>query len=191
MYPMKRINLLPALFWFVLAGLTFPLCSCAAGDSANESADAATDAEGQTEKNQEEEEAQVVLNAAGGYGQVINADAAISCEELTRVANATEDVNAKVVGTVTAACQMSGCWMKLECGGEPMRVTFRDYGFFVPKDLAGSKVVIQGTARKKEVPVETLRHFAQDEGKSEAEIAAITEPGWELEFVADGVLPVQ
>ncbi len=70
-----------------------------------------------------------------------------------------------------------------------MKVTFREYGFFVPtENLEGRQVVFTGTAKRELVSVEDLRHFAEDAGKSEAEVAAITQPREELRFVADGVL---
>ena len=36
--------------------------------------------------------------------------------------------------------------------------------------------------------VETLRHYAEDEGKSQKEILAITEPQITLSLLADGVI---
>ncbi len=179
--------------YLAVLGLTLAtsltLSACSSGNTAN------ADAESQqapADSLQSQEASNVVLNSAGGYGTVISADNATACGTLVSALENSGQISAKVQGKVTAACQVSGCWMKMDCGsGEPMRVTFKDYGFFVPKDLAGKDVIVQGTAVKKEVSVETLRHFAQDEGKSEAEIAAITEPAWEYEFVADGVLPVK
>jgi hypothetical protein len=69
-----------------------------------------------------------------------------------------------------------------------MRVTFKDYGFFVPKDSKGKEVVIEGIAMRKVTPVDELRHYAEDAGKSPEEVAAITEPVQELAFEAVGVL---
>jgi hypothetical protein len=43
-------------------------------------------------------------------------------------------------------------------------------------------------AVKEMVSVEDLRHLAEDAGKSEAEIEAITHPREELTFVAEGVI---
>jgi hypothetical protein len=163
--------------------LAFPFCQSAPADETAE-------AEISSQNAESKEEDGVEVNAAGGYGQVITAEGAMSCEQLVSSMAASGETPAKVQGSITAVCQVSGCWMKMECGdGQTMRVTFRDYGFFVPKDLAGSPVIVQGVAVKKEVSVDVLRHFAEDEGKSQEEIEAITEPAWELEFVADGVLP--
>ena len=79
--------------------------------------------------------------------------------------------------------------MTLDAGnGETMMVTFKDYGFFVPKDITGATVVIDGKAEIREVSVDEQRHMAADAGKSQKEIDAITTPKQELRFVADGVL---
>ena len=99
------------------------------------------------------------------------------------------EMEAKVSGTVESVCQVKGCWMKVKMdNGETMRVMFKDYAFFVPKDIAGKTVVFEGEAQKKMVPVEHLQHYAKDAGKSKEEIAKITEPKEELTFIADGVI---
>ena len=69
-----------------------------------------------------------------------------------------------------------------------MMVRFKDYGFFVPKDIAGRKVIITGKAYREVTPIEELRHYAEDAGKSKEEIAAITESKEELKFLATGVV---
>jgi len=48
--------------------------------------------------------------------------------------------------------------------------------------------VIEGTVYMETTSVDDLKHFAEDEGLSEDEIAAITEPETSLTFVADGVI---
>ncbi|MCE2790741.1 MAG: DUF4920 domain-containing protein [Saprospiraceae bacterium] len=45
-----------------------------------------------------------------------------------------------------------------------------------------------GKAYRETTSVEDLKHFAEDEGKSAEEIAAITEPKTELKFMASGVM---
>jgi hypothetical protein len=71
---------------------------------------------------------------------------------------------------------------------EPIMVRFKDYGFFMPKDIAGRKVIMDGYAFVEETPVDELRHYAEDAGKSQEEIEAITEPKKETKFLASGVL---
>jgi hypothetical protein len=97
----------------------------------------------------------------------------------------------KTIATVTSVCQSKGCWMKVadsDGSEQKIHVQFADYGFFVPKDIAGRKVVIEGTAYKAVTPVSELRHLAEDAGKSKEEIEAITEPKAQLKFMADGVI---
>jgi Domain of unknown function (DUF4920) len=100
-----------------------------------------------------------------------------------------EKYTGKVSGKVVEVCQEKGCWMKVERpNAEPLMVKFKDYGFFMPKDLVGHEVVLEGDASIKKVSVEQQRHYAKDAGKTEEEIKKITEPKKELQFVAKGVL---
>ncbi|NNK11957.1 MAG: DUF4920 domain-containing protein [Flavobacteriaceae bacterium] len=89
---------------------------------------------------------------------------------------------------VTEVCQMKGCWMKVSLNGdEEVHVTFKDYGFFVPKDIAGRKVVIHGKAFKEQMSVEDQKHYAKDGGATEEEIDQITSDKTSYRFIADGV----
>jgi hypothetical protein len=95
----------------------------------------------------------------------------------------------KVTGVVTLVCQKKGCFMNLEApNGQTIRVSFKDYAFFMPKDLAGKKVVIDGFAERTETSVEDLKHIAEDAKKSPEEIAKITAPKKEIVFEAKGVV---
>ena len=67
-------------------------------------------------------------------------------------------------------------------------VKFKDYGFFMPLDLAGEKVVMEGVAYKELTSVDELKHYAEDEGLSQEEIDKITQPKEELKFMANGVI---
>nr|WP_295935101.1 DUF4920 domain-containing protein [uncultured Dyadobacter sp.] len=127
--------------------------------------------------------------AQGNFGKQIDDKKAIAATTLPTKMGEKSEMQAKVTGTVESVCQVKGCWMKVNLdNGETMRVMFKDYGFFVPKDIAGKTVVFEGEAQKKTVPVEHLKHYAQDAGKSPDEIAKITEPKDELTFIADGVI---
>ncbi len=96
----------------------------------------------------------------------------------------------KIKGKVLEVCQKKGCWMTLQMpdGQDPIRVTFKDYAFFMPFDLVGKEVSLDGIGKKQVISVETLRHYAEDAHKSEAEIAKITQPKKELAFEAKGVV---
>ena len=130
------------------------------------------------------------------HGQRISEEGAIPAEQLSSTlgmldVELIEDV--KLTGTVDACCQAKGCWMSMRVNGDQeMRVTFRDYGFFVPLESAGKTAVVQGTLKKETTSVEDLRHFAVDGGMSEEEAKEkITEPKVGLTFVADGAIIVE
>lgn len=94
----------------------------------------------------------------------------------------------KVEGTIYEVCAAKGCWMKVRGDdGSEVLVRFKDYGFFVPRNAAGRRVWVTGTAEMVELSVEALKHLAHDGGKSEAEIAAITKPAKQVTFTADAV----
>ncbi len=123
------------------------------------------------------------------FGEKVNAKGAISYTQLLTQLQDKDSMAVKVVGTVDAVCQMKGCWMNITEVDKPeMMVKFKDYGFFVPKDIAGRKVVMQGYAYREVTPVDELRHYAEDAGKSKEEIEKITQPKEELKFMASGVL---
>lgn len=126
------------------------------------------------------------------YGKAINAEQAIEMTDLHQKLQADTIYTGKVEGKVVEVCKKKGCFMKLErASGEPVMVKFTDYGFFMPQDIVGKTVVIEGTAKVNETSVERLKHFAEDAGKSKEEIAKITAPKKDIVIVADGVVVVK
>ena len=126
------------------------------------------------------------------YGAAITTEEAVSAETLVERAETHDGAAVKVTGIVREVCRNKGCWLALDAGGEAdVRVSFKDYGFFVPTDIDGRRVVLAGTLHREEVSVETLRHFAEDAGASPDEIAAIQTPEQQLSIIADGVLVAQ
>lgn len=125
-------------------------------------------------------------------GQVFGAEEDFSdALSLTEIAQLLADTDTlkevSVKGQVIEVCQAKGCWMTI-AGEDEMMVKFKDYGFFMPKDIAGREVIMTGHAYYAITAVEELQHYAEDAGKSAEEIAAITEPKKELKFMASGVL---
>ncbi len=99
-----------------------------------------------------------------------------------------DSIDAKVIGKVNSVCKAKGCWMKLAMEEEEVMVKFKNYGFFVPRQIKDKEVVINGKAYVKEISIEEQRHYAKDAGKSEEELAAINTPKRTYLFEADGVL---
>jgi hypothetical protein len=68
-----------------------------------------------------------------------------------------------VDGKVRSNCTAKGCWMELAEGLDKSlqgcRVTFKNYGFFVPLDSAGAKARVQGTVMTKTVAKGEVDHL--------------------------------
>lgn len=91
-----------------------------------------------------------------------------------------------VEGRVTTVCQMKGCWMELSPDGESagVRVTFKDYGFFVPTDSAGRLARLEGRFETNVFSKADADHLIA-EG-----VSLVRNPdgtATEVSFVADGV----
>lgn len=127
------------------------------------------------------------------YGEEISSDPSLSSAEMQEKyeeLNPGDTINVSFLTTVNSVCKKKGCWMTLDLPEEEedVMVTFKDYGFFVPKEIERKEVIVNGKAYIAEVSVEEQKHYAEDNGKTDAEIAAITEPKRTLSFLADGVL---
>ena len=125
------------------------------------------------------------------FGDEISADDAIDGNAMMALyadLKEGDTIAAKFQAPVNSVCKMKGCWMRLSVGDQEAFVKFKDYGFFVPKYLSEVEVVVSGKAYVSQTSVEDLKHFAQDAGKPQDEIDAITEPELSLDFMADGVL---
>ena len=123
------------------------------------------------------------------FGEKIDEKGVIPYAKLADQMTGKDSVAVKVKGKVAEVCQAKGCWMSIVADGkEDMFVKFKDYGFFMPLDISGKEVIMEGFAFRETTSVEELQHYAEDEGKSPEEIAMITEPQEELKFMASGVI---
>ena len=102
-----------------------------------------------------------------------------------------DTINMKFSANVNEVCQAKGCWMLLDIGTEEAMVKFKDYGFFMPKNIVNKEVIVNGKAFISEISVDEQRHYAEDSGKSDDEIAKIIEVKKTLSLEADGVLLIE
>jgi hypothetical protein len=141
---------------------------------------------------EEAEEAEEVFpdpDAVGNFGAAVSAEGAMEVAQLPKQIGTQDSLRIKLAGEIKSACQAKGCWMTLPLeGDEELMVKFKDYAFFVPKNSAGKKAVIDGWAYRELVSVDELRHYAEDEGLAKEEVEKITEPEERLTFMADGVI---
>jgi Domain of unknown function (DUF4920) len=125
------------------------------------------------------------------YGEGTTNTEAVSVVDMEKQVQDKGSFTGKITAKVTEVCLEKGCWMKVEKGnGETIMVRFKDYGFFMPKNIVGQTVVLEGEAKEKEVSVKQQQHLAEDAGKTKAEISKIKEVKKETQFIAKGVLVI-
>lgn len=109
----------------------------------------------------------------------------LSVQECTAALNGK---SVKVEGKVAQVCAKKGCWFVIEDDKkQQVRITSKDYKFFVPRDAVGKKAVVEGVLTLKEMSVAEAQHMADDaaestgkpaekitEGKKEMRIAAVS-----------------
>ena len=122
------------------------------------------------------------------FGKKTTAEAAITASELPAKLTGADAVEVKVTGKVTEVCKAEGCWLRMETANGSMLIKMKDHAFLVPLSMNGKTIVVDGVATLKETSVEMLRHYAEDAGKSKAEIEAIKEPKKEITMQAKGIL---
>lgn len=128
------------------------------------------------------------------YGETIDDKGAIDISELPGMLQAQGGgkLKAKVTAKVIDVCPKKGCWMNLQVNDSTTAfVKMKDYGFFVPDDMAGKTIVLEGEAQEKITSVNELKHYAEDAKKPQAEIDAITEPQKSIRFLATGIVVPQ
>jgi hypothetical protein len=91
-------------------------------------------------------------------------------------------------GQVKDACSAKGCWLTMDVTPEhELMMKMQDYAFFVPTAIIGKNIQAYGRVFIKTVSVEDLKHYAEDAGKSKAEIDKITKPERQYRFIARGI----
>jgi hypothetical protein len=126
------------------------------------------------------------------FGAGTTADQAFAVTELPVFLKDKESAEVKVIAKVTDVCPKKGCWMSLEMPDKStVFVKMKDYAFFVPLEMIGKTIVIEGEAKKIVTSVAELKHYAEDAKKSKEEIDAITAPKEEIRLMAKGILVVE
>lgn len=107
------------------------------------------------------------------------ADVLKTPEEYTKTAVVVE-------GTVTNACERKGCWMQIAGtdGSHPVRITFKDYAFFVPLDAKGMQARVEGVTEVRTLPKEEVAHLESEGAKFEKNADGTAK---EVSFIANGV----
>jgi hypothetical protein len=143
-------------------------------------------------KEEVKEVAEVKTENFKTFGDSISADGVISKEDLLAKYETLKEgdtIEVKFRSEIKDVCQKKGCWMNMSLDEEKNAfIRFKDYGFFMPLNAAGSEAIVNGKAFISVETVDELKHYAKDAGKSQAAIDSITEPKVSYSFLSDGVL---
>ena len=128
-----------------------------------------------------------LIESLNFYGEKISTDNVIEYD--TFIENSKIVSKSKIEGTILSTCPKKGCWMQVKIDSDTIQVTFKDYGFFVPKTgLKNKKTILEGYPKQDTISIKMLKHFAQDAGRPQKEIDKITKPEYKISFIADGVI---
>ncbi|MFQ5461680.1 MAG: DUF4920 domain-containing protein [Phycisphaerae bacterium] len=94
----------------------------------------------------------------------------------------------RVKGDVTSVCAKKGCWLRMS-GGPANETVFVKFtcpveGRLIPKEAVGHDAVVEGTLKVETMTQADARHYAEDAGKSAAEIAKIVGDQQQLRMMA-------
>ncbi|HTA88079.1 MAG TPA: DUF4920 domain-containing protein [Polyangiaceae bacterium] len=112
--------------------------------------------------------AEVAIRAVKRFGAPIAAAPELVLADVLRAPERYNNQAITVEGHVRSACTRRGCWMEVATDADPAlpgcRVTFKDYGFFVPTDSAGASAKVQGTLDVNTLPPERVAHLESEGG---------------------------
>jgi len=99
-------------------------------------------------------------------GEPLKGAPAVKLADLLSKPQAHDGKTVLLEGQVRKACERKGCWMELaaskDAKGPGVRVTFKDYGFFVPLDSAGSQARVEGVVQVAELSEDRAKHYESE-----------------------------
>jgi hypothetical protein len=118
------------------------------------------------------------------FGSLLDEDVPmVALEKLAKNGDAFVGHPVRVVARVAEVCQKKGCFFIAQEGNSVVRISFKDYGFFVPTDIGGKRVTLVGEVVVREVTPDEAAHYAEDLGTAGSPV----EPGKVVEIVATSV----
>ena len=123
------------------------------------------------------------------YGAALSGASVTAFGDVLAKPESFEGKSVVVEGEVRRACSKKGCWMELAestaAEARGARVTFKDYGFFVPTDSAGARAKLEGVVNVTVMKKGHVEHL-EEEG---AKVANKNPDGTarEVQLVATGV----
>lgn len=129
------------------------------------------------------------VTGAKSYGKPFAVKSPISLIDLNKNLESYLGQTVQLQAKIARVCTKKGCWIGLTADGEKLRnlrITFADYGFFVPvSSKVGATAIVVGRVMKKELSEAEQAHLEKDGAKLGADGHPANE---ELRMVADGII---
>ena len=122
--------------------------------------------------------------SAEQYGAQIQSQNPLTLQAALKQLDGTPTADVLIESRVEKVCVVKGCWMALTNDKDDVRVTFKDYGFFVPSSIIGKTVLVEGKLEKVVMSLEDTKHYVKDAG---GDPSTVTKPRTEYRIVATGV----
>ncbi|WP_405235014.1 DUF4920 domain-containing protein [Lentisalinibacter orientalis] len=97
---------------------------------------------------------------------VVAAESAIPLGELVGAGEEYLGREITLTTRIAKVCRKKGCFFIARDGDAMARITFKDYGFFIPTDSAGKEVLLNGTFERREISAAQAEHYRKDLGDS-------------------------
>jgi len=125
------------------------------------------------------------------YGEKIDELGAMPSHELYQMVANGDTAYVKIKTKVQTSCASKGCWLTFYVNDSISSIAkTKNHKFFVPLDIQGKTVIIDGKYYLKTTSIEELKHLAKDAKKSKEEINAITKAKKQIVCIANGILVV-
>jgi hypothetical protein len=96
--------------------------------------------------------------------------AAVPLAEVIADADRFVDRPIVVTARIDRVCQKKGCFFIARDGDALVRVSFKDYSFFIPTDTSGRQATFAGELRRETVSEESANHYANDLGDAKPDL---------------------
>ena len=117
-----------------------------------------------------------VTDEAEIFGAPLDADARpASLEALLESPDVYLDTTVRIETRISQVCQKKGCFMIATSGRHAVRISFKDYAFFVPTDTVGKTVTLTGTLLERELSEEQAAHLREDAGSDTIQAGKVYE----------------
>ncbi|HVF15382.1 MAG TPA: DUF4920 domain-containing protein [Steroidobacteraceae bacterium] len=126
------------------------------------------------------------IATAEQYGAEIKSKNPLSLQAAIKQLDTKPSADVLIESKVDKVCVAKGCWMALthSTAKDDVRVTFKDYGFFVPSSIIGKTVLVEGKLEKVVMSLKDTKHYVKDAG---GDPSTVTTPRTEYRIVANGV----